>query len=158
MLIIVILFQQTWKTSAIRSQSLHTFVICGVLYVVRRETGEVEYMYNTNAKSNNGKSVSVGFDQNHLFPSEGLLGRKQHKLSPQRLFGSGRRSGFRSFLSYNFTSLMYNPRDRLLYAWDGVRSTAVFYNLHFGAPNPGTSEMGFTFHYLILFANVLKVL
>ena len=137
------MIQQTWKTTYSQSSCLHSFMICGVLYVIGTSSGEVDYVYNTNGVTGKGKYVSIGFDQNRL-ALNGLFGdRKKSSLSPRRRFDSpaGLRSSSRSFLSYNFTSVMYNPRDRLLYAWEASSSKAVYYYLHFDGSNPAKSKL-----------------
>ncbi|CAK8689707.1 unnamed protein product [Clavelina lepadiformis] len=137
--------ERTWKTSYPHNSALHTFVICGVVYVVGSRSGSIEYMYNTNLNSGNGRSVSIGFDSNRPYsPSDpiGLRGRRSARLAPRRMFSypAALRSNSRNFVSYNITSLMYNPRERLLYAWEANTATAVFYNLHFGLPDPVEGE------------------
>uniref|UniRef100_H2YA38 Adhesion G protein-coupled receptor L3 n=1 Tax=Ciona savignyi TaxID=51511 RepID=H2YA38_CIOSA len=94
--------EKTWRTTYPKRSAMHTFMICGVLYVVGTRTGEVEYMYNTNLASGNGRFVAIGFDRNR-------------PISP---------------------SDPYNPRDRLIYAWEATAGKAVYYNLHYGLPDP----------------------
>ena len=96
-------------------------------------------MYDTNELSGMGKYISIGFDQSGPFSSSSHLarnGRRKSGLSQRRLFHSpaGIQSSPRSFRSYNFSSVLYNPRDRLLYAWEASTSGAVYYNLHFDPP------------------------
>ena len=111
-------------------------MICGVLYVIGTRSGEVDYLYNTNLSSGREKLTSIGFDQSGPLSASGLLGRhgrKKPHLSRERTFSSqaGQHLSPRSFRSYNFSSVQYNPRDRLLYAWEASTSRAVYYNLHF---------------------------
>uniref|UniRef100_F6ZSD7 SUEL-type lectin domain-containing protein n=2 Tax=Ciona intestinalis TaxID=7719 RepID=F6ZSD7_CIOIN len=134
--------EKTWRTTYPKRTALHTFMICGVLYVVGSRTGEVEYMYNTNAVSGNGRFVAIGFDRNRpISPSDpvGFLRTgRDLPTTPRRTFPhpAGLLAKSRSFLNYNFTSLKYNPRDRLIYAWEATTSKAVYYKLHFGLPDP----------------------
>uniref|UniRef100_H2YA37 SUEL-type lectin domain-containing protein n=1 Tax=Ciona savignyi TaxID=51511 RepID=H2YA37_CIOSA len=134
--------EKTWRTTYPKRSAMHTFMICGVLYVVGTRTGEVEYMYNTNLASGNGRFVAIGFDRNRpISPSDPVGFRRTGReapTAPRKRFThpAGMLAKSRTFKNYNFTSLKYNPRDRLIYAWEATAGKAVYYNLHYGLPDP----------------------
>ncbi|XP_039268924.2 adhesion G protein-coupled receptor L3-like isoform X1 [Styela clava] len=112
---------ETWNTNLRISESLHTFIICGVLYSISSSTGQMDYFYNTELKQEK-RGINVPFDA---------------VRAPNFAYGNNYRSdsGRRSFLRYNATSVAYSPRDRLLYVWDENNANAVYYKLHFDDGN-----------------------
>nr|XP_039261369.1 adhesion G protein-coupled receptor L2-like isoform X1 [Styela clava] len=108
---------KTWNTNLRTSESLHTFIICGVLYSVSSSTGQIDYFYNTNLKQEK-RGIRISFDADQAYNFR-------------------RRTRSRtSFRRYNATSVSYNPRDQLLYIWDGDSANAVYYKLHFDSQDP----------------------